>query len=278
MNTDARISVGLPNHPKTKKLIRRLGPSGSWALVRLFLWASQNRPGGDLSGLSDEDIELAVDWPEKPGALVSALVEVRFVDGAEGARAIHDWGHHNPWAAGHKDRSDKARKAGLVSRYGKEKGERMFHAGQANSQLQVNGESYSSPALVSAPYNPVSLPSPSPTPLPKDKKTAGAVVETKEIPSWLTEKAWSEYRQHRKTMRKPLSPLSESKALTVLAGLVADGNDAVAVIDQSIANGWAGLFAIKNGANNGTRTTSRHGESLAGRSEAAERSVASRTP
>ena len=30
---DARISVGLPAHPKTKKLIRRLGEGGAWRLT-----------------------------------------------------------------------------------------------------------------------------------------------------------------------------------------------------------------------------------------------------
>lgn len=173
MNTDARLSIGFPSHPKTKKLIRALGSDGPWYLVRLWLWTSQNRADGDLRGISDEDIELAVDWPAKPGALVAALVELRFVDSTEGARRIHDWQQHNPWAAGHKERSDIARKAGLVSRYGKKKGERMFHVGQAKGRQAVNKESTTSQQPDDAPFNPVSLPSPSPS----HKKE-----ESKEVP------------------------------------------------------------------------------------------------
>lgn len=57
---DARISVGLPSHPKTKKLIKKAGTDAAWRLVCLFLWVAQNHSDGNLDGLSSEDIELAV--------------------------------------------------------------------------------------------------------------------------------------------------------------------------------------------------------------------------
>lgn len=120
MANDARIAVGLPAHPKTKKLIRRIGEAGAWYLVRLFLWAASDRSNGDLSGLSDEDIELAVDWSGEEGAFVEALANVGFIDGEEGARAIHDWEEHNPWAAGAEARIEKSRWAALCKQYGRE--------------------------------------------------------------------------------------------------------------------------------------------------------------
>ena len=106
---DARISVGLPAHPKTKKLIRRLGEGGAWRLVCLFLWVAQSRPDGDLSGMTGEDIELAADWQGEEGAFIKALIEVGFVDGEEGAYSVHDWEEHNPWAAGADARSEKSK-------------------------------------------------------------------------------------------------------------------------------------------------------------------------
>lgn len=96
MTTDARIKTGLPGHPKTKKLLRRLGQAAGWNLVRLILWSAANRKGGDLSGMSDEDIELAVDWDGGEGVFVAVLVDVGFLDGEQGARRIHDWHQHNP--------------------------------------------------------------------------------------------------------------------------------------------------------------------------------------
>lgn len=125
MNTDARISVGLPSHPKTKKLIRRGGAEAAWSLVCLLLWTSQNKPDGDLSGMSDEDIEIAACWDGEEGALVRMLVEVRFLDGACEAYAIHDWSEHNPWAAGYAKRAESSKFAALCKRYGREKAAEM---------------------------------------------------------------------------------------------------------------------------------------------------------
>lgn len=111
MADDARISTALPQHPKTKKLRRRLGDGGCWSLVCLFLWTAANRWDGSLADMSDEDIELAADWIGEPGALVAALVDVGFLDGGPGDYAIHDWQDHNPWAASRGQRQEIARAA-----------------------------------------------------------------------------------------------------------------------------------------------------------------------
>lgn len=120
MTTDARISIGLPSHPKTKKLIRRLGDGGAWRLTCLILWAAANRTDGDLIGMTAEDIELAVDWTGELGVLVSTLREVGFLEGTEGEYKIHDWAEHNPWAAGAEDRSESSKWAALCKRYGRD--------------------------------------------------------------------------------------------------------------------------------------------------------------
>lgn len=111
MNVDARISVSLPSHPKTKKLIRRGGQGAAWNLVCLFLWVSQNKPSGELDGMSAEDIEIAAGWEGDEGRLVQLLLEVRFLDGEEGSFSVHDWAEHNPWASGAERRSEKSRVA-----------------------------------------------------------------------------------------------------------------------------------------------------------------------
>jgi hypothetical protein len=114
MADDARISTALPRHPKTVKLQRRLGAPGCWSLVCLFLWVAENRPTGDLKGMSGEDIEIAANWPGDTGSLVHTLAEVRFLDGQEGAYKIHDWAEHNPWAATRPQRTEAAKKAAAV--------------------------------------------------------------------------------------------------------------------------------------------------------------------
>jgi hypothetical protein len=111
MADDARISTALPFHPKTRKLRKRLGTAGCWSLVCLLLWTASNRWDGNLSGLSDEDIELAAEWDGDPGGLVHALCEVGFLEGSEVNYIVHDWAEHNPWAAGRGERIESARRA-----------------------------------------------------------------------------------------------------------------------------------------------------------------------
>lgn len=118
--TDARLSTTFPAHPKTKKLLRRLGPAGPWALICLFLWARNSKPDGDLTGMTVEDIELAADWAGDDGALVAALSVVGFLDGHDGAFRIHDWAEHQPWSAGAEDRSQASAWAALCKRWGRE--------------------------------------------------------------------------------------------------------------------------------------------------------------
>lgn len=124
--TDARLSTSLPSHPKTKKLIRRVGEAGAWHLVCLILWARANRPDGNLEGMTAEDIELAVDWRGEPDALVAALVATGFLDEGQGGYSLHDWAEHQPWSAGAEQRSMKAKWASLCRQHGRDEAARLM--------------------------------------------------------------------------------------------------------------------------------------------------------
>jgi hypothetical protein len=111
---DFRVKIGFLGHHKTKKLRRRLGSEA----VESFLWLwefcsieGNGRTDGDLTGMTDEDIELEAEWNGEPGALVQTLVDVGYVDGDPGARRIHKWSRHQPYIANHTKRSDAARNA-----------------------------------------------------------------------------------------------------------------------------------------------------------------------
>lgn len=118
MSDDVRLATGLRSHRKTKRLKRLAGKAGCWSLVCLFMWAGEERWTGDLAGLSDADIEEEADWDGEPGALIAALLEVKFLVGPEGKRRIHDWHEHNPYAAGKGERIANGRK-GANARWGK---------------------------------------------------------------------------------------------------------------------------------------------------------------
>ena len=114
MNTDIRLSTGFWSHPKTRKLIKRLGLEGVRSLQILWLWAAQEKPDGSLAGMDWEDIELAADWQGEERAFFDHCLGV-WIDEVEGGYVLHDWAAHNPWQVNADDRSDKARFSRLAT-------------------------------------------------------------------------------------------------------------------------------------------------------------------
>jgi hypothetical protein len=55
--------------------------------------------------------------------------------------------------------------------------------------------------------------------------------------------AWIEWEQHRKEKKQKLTPLSVKKQLRFLQGR--SKLEIISIIDQSIMNGWTGLFELK---------------------------------
>lgn len=108
MNSDIRLSVGFWQHPKTRKLVKRLGLEGVRSLQILWLWAAQNKPDGQLTGMDWEDIELAADWEGDEHAFFDHCLGV-WIDEGEDCYLLHDWEEHNPWQAEAAARSEQAR-------------------------------------------------------------------------------------------------------------------------------------------------------------------------
>jgi hypothetical protein len=135
MADDARISTALPKHFKTMKLKRRLGAPGCWSLVCLFLWVADNKPSGDLAGMTDEEIEIIGQWEGAVGGFVNELVAVRFLDGIADARTVHDWQEHNPWAFYRPQRVENAKKA-IAIRWGKNQVEPKPNTGSNTGRIQ----------------------------------------------------------------------------------------------------------------------------------------------
>ena len=76
-------------------------------------------------------------------------------------------------------------------------------------------------------------------------------------------KVWVEWIQSRKEQKKKLTPITVNKQLKLLAEHSESG--AIAMIEQSIRNGWQGLFEVK--------PNSRNGPPLTGTSAAAPRPI-----
>jgi hypothetical protein len=252
MADDARISTALPHHPKTVKLERRLGAQGCWSLIKLFLWVAENRPIGDLAGMSGEDIGIAAEWPGDTGELVRTLAEVRFLDGEEGSYKIHDWAEHNPWAANRPGRVEKAR-AAAGARWERK---RAVSEPEPNAVSMPGACSEHDLAMPTSPH----LTSP-PDTTEKSKACAVAPVD------WIPADSWAGFLEMRKKMRRP--PTDRAVALIVkqLERLRDDGHDPGAVLDQSTRNNWQDVFPLKgtNGYGNGSenRAERRKSENIA---------------
>ena len=107
MNTDIRLSTEFFRHPKTRKLKKRLGIEGIFALQQLWVWCAQNRPSGVMSGLDMEDVALAACWEGEATeeTFVQTLVDLRWLDVLEdGTFCLHNWLQHQQHLLAHDTR------------------------------------------------------------------------------------------------------------------------------------------------------------------------------
>jgi phage replication O-like protein O len=79
----------------------------------------------------------------------------------------------------------------------------------------------------------------------KEKQNQEAV----EIPSWLNKEIWNNFIEHRKALKKPMTPQAIKLAFKKLEEFKNQGYNPEDVINQSILNGWQGLFEPKRRVN-----------------------------
>jgi uncharacterized protein YdaU (DUF1376 family) len=88
---------------------------------------------------------------------------------------------------------------------------------------------------------------PNQEPRTKNRKPSvpnGTVTPAAEVEG-LDQQAWSRWIDYRKSTGRTLKPASIPAAQKAMAAF---GDSQVAVVEQSVANGWQGLFALKPGA------------------------------
>ena len=202
-------------------------------MVVLLLWVAANRSDGDLSGMSDEDIELASDWDGEEGAFIAALRRIRFVDGEQGSTVVHDWAEHQPWAAGAGARSLKAKWNAVKRFHGEHAADKevpeyaaIRHASvsqpaedQHATSMGAASEQHadSNESVCSSPIRILSVSSPSPTPTlgepaspvpaaaPKPAKAPRHSPAVPACPPGVSEQVWSDWLTLRKQKRAPVT-------------------------------------------------------------------------
>lgn len=270
MNKDIRLSVGFWHHPKTKKTVKRLGLEGIRSVQVLWLWAAQNRPDGNLSGMDWEDIELAADWNGTERAFFDLCVGT-WIDEHEDGYALHDWQENNPWQAEAKVRSQKASNA-AKARWGKDKdkseskltqispcsrnAQAMLKHTPSNARAKQAHQSSNAP-LLSSPKEEI-------PPLPpvggrKGGISSGNEKEKAPNPMTVAIDAFTGNAKLRSTLQAFLAQRQRKgkpvvlddlplllRKLTEAAGPTPEAQ--TAVVEQSLTNEWTGFFPIRGHA------------------------------
>ncbi len=79
----------------------------------------------------------------------------------------------------------------------------------------------------------------------KQKPTPAAF----ELPAWISFVTWKDFEETRKKLRAPLTDRAKREIIQKLDELRARGHPPEAVLAQSIARGWRGVFDVKEEAN-----------------------------
>ena len=104
------------------------------------------------------------------------------------------------------------------------------------------------------------------------QKNVGSPV----LPDWVPVENWQGFVEMRQRMNaKAWTPRAMKLAINELTKLRAEGYDPTAVLDQSVMNGWKGIFPLKgnqgNGNHNGNRAEQRRDSNLEAREQARAR-------
>lgn len=224
------------DHPKTLDFAARLDVSRPTAIGHLeLLWAFTGKQSaqGNIGKWPDGAIARACDWMGPPEAFINALVDSGFLDRDPGFRlTVHDWSHHAPsWVRA------KLKKVGL-------------EFVEISASSEPSSESTREPTIESSsdPPSETSEASLEPSILAKRSEAKGRTLreraDSPPVPG-LDPEAWARWLDYRTKIRKPLKPVSFPAAQRELA---AYGGDQAAVVEQSVAQGWQGLFALKSPA------------------------------
>ncbi|HFE8182502.1 TPA: replication protein [Klebsiella pneumoniae] len=100
---------------------------------------------------------------------------------------------------------------------------------------------------------------------PKSPRAVSFDASAVQLPDWLSAEIWSSWVAYRRALKKPIkSQQTVTQAINLLDRCRLNGYSPEEIINQSIANGWQGLFEPK-GAKQPSRAPSRVSENFAGK-------------
>lgn len=131
--------------------------------------------------------------------------------------------------------------------------EQEMHPYEVMDTVQIPQETVQHvPETVHLPRDTVQQPHPNPVEPSRTQKNPKRrereSIDSIPLPAWLPPDAWEDWCAHRQGLSsKGWTTGAATRCISTLAKLRDQGNDPREVIDQSIAGGWTGLFALKSG-------------------------------
>jgi uncharacterized protein YdaU (DUF1376 family) len=183
-------------------------------------------------GLPDDDAKLArlAGCTPKVWLRVAPLVREKFTWNGS-------FGKHNRVLmeiAKHDERVTKARNNGL-----KNKGGGKQVGKQADSKNEANP--IANPKLTIN-HKPIDI----------DKSISPPTPKGVELPVWLNAEVWGQFLQHRQKLKAPMTENAKKLMIGELEKLRFKGDDPHHVLEQSMLNGWKGVFKLKGNQNDNT--------------------------
>lgn len=212
--------TGFYSHRKTARLRSALGDDALWLPPRLWAYAAENQPDGDVSGYTSEELAMLLGCSKHALSMLQALKDAGFVD--EDGK-IHDWDEHNGY---HKKFSDRAAKA-AAARWEKKTKTPPAPPSIHGNRKEERGDKQCLPLETS---------------IACSMLEAFPSINTGDFKAVLA--SWLTYLTEK---RKKPTPSTLKKQLEKLGAM--SESDAIASINQSIENGWQGLFEPKKPAN-----------------------------
>lgn len=229
------------DHPKTLDFASRLNvelPTAIGHLELLWAFTGKKAPQGNIGKWPDGAIARACYWMGRPEVFILALHESGFIDADDMHRfTIHDWPEHAPRWVRAKLKSLGAGFIGTVV-------ETVVDTAEADAGPPTKGSEGKGSEEK-----------------PREVKSARARDDESPVDG-LDTQAWERWLDYRKQIRKPLKQVSISAAQRELAAF---GCEQAAVVEQSVAHGWQGLFALKLNGNGHAKQPTTRFEQLRGK-------------
>ena len=111
-NLYVRLHSSFWTHRKTLQLRRKLGDAAFWIPPRLWSFAAENAPDGDLSNYQAEDLAMLVQYSGNAQEMLQALNDAGFLENG----IIRNWAERNSFHVTNHDRAKKAAEARWAKR------------------------------------------------------------------------------------------------------------------------------------------------------------------